>query len=607
MSDDEDLVFLSTQMQYKYEASKQQENSETISKHRSDFLKRFKNPNSEPSTGEIKKRSAKAKSRKSTNSTKRIRSMTSHVEQLFGASDGQKSDSQQSILSYFSGKKHKISEILSRLDQQRAEASPTPSLRDSRHPIPYSREEWAEITLAIKENLPHLLDATKKTLASLTHKIEQQALFDTTQTSESNLWHKSSKLPSITMTPDELKNLYDLNSDQMVPIASESSENTRIPEEICDINEDDEVPDSCSEPEILGEIRHNEEGSVEELVPLNRLNGTIDVLDSITGRDSIKGIDFGEPQAIDSDTLSDEHEIIVSSSMETPSVVNSPKKLRLVASTPTKKLNSRLNISPLKLTPPEFPDTFESDSVYATAVSQLPELKYRKRFIEVDGDVSIQEIDNDRVKIRKLESEEKLQEDEIQDSDLENNHISIIELSTLIEESEEELDTEELIQTTKSVVQVPSSPTVDQPLDFQGSVIASDCESEMSQSLVPIDREFSQMTHTQLKTVFKDLGLKPVQGKAKMVEILQNTSQIIQTQDPTQLTQQEFNQQLYDSLTKVIQNDSKWLEKINSYEPISIHQLKSWLETQNVVCEIDVLEAFCDQKGICCTNQEQKL
>ncbi|EGV64510.1 hypothetical protein CANTEDRAFT_113279 [Yamadazyma tenuis ATCC 10573] len=141
----------------------------------------------------------------------------------------------------------------------------------------------------------------------------------------------------------------------------------------------------------------------------------------------------------------------------------------------------------------------------------------------------------------------------------------------------------------RSVIQVPSSPDI-------GAVTLSQRNPS----------EFSQMSAKELRGVFKDWQLKPVKTKEKMIEILENASEIIDSQNPSQLTQTEFNEQVFQKLSEAIKNNHEWLEKINSYEPILIEKLKAWLDTETIICEPDLLEKFCDFKGICYTNKDKE-
>ncbi|WEJ97276.1 5'-flap endonuclease [Yamadazyma tenuis] len=596
------LQFLSTQIQSVYERDEARESASRKTSESISQLQHFSNATTKKQPkGTVKKTIIKPFQRsKKAPRTNKIHSLTSHVQDIFGRTPITDFSDQHSILSYFSTKKHKIQHILHTLEKDSNDAASNRNFtRNIGSVIPYNREEWAEITDAIKENLPNLSDATMRTLKTITRRIENQTSLDpdAPQIPESiSLWDQASHHPSIPLTPSDIRTLYDLNSDQMAQDTS--------------FIEEEEIPDSCSEPEIL-EITSEDIG-ISSRQPIQDIDTKINVLDSMN---SLK---FPAPQSKDdfveeevaeisseteplaeemalevlssSQSMNDQ-EVIISSSVRSSSVSSrlaTPKKSKLA-----------FNISPLKLTPPNFSSSFETDSVYATAVSSFhhtqlcnsPPKKYNTRTIEMDGEINIREVDSDHIKIRKIGQRQKsVGEDEVEDSDDDAVNISIIELSTLVEESEEESMVGQLIaKADRSVIQVPSSPDI-------GAVTLSQRNPS----------EFSQMSAKELRGVFKDWQLKPVKTKEKMIEILENASEIIDSQNPSQLTQTEFNEQVFQKLSEAIKNNHEWLEKINSYEPILIEKLKAWLDTETIICEPDLLEKFCDFKGICYTNKDKE-
>lgn len=565
---DDHLEFLSTQMQSAYEDSEIKRCQENITEERISQLQLFKvqQQKIKPIERKIVKTNKKVKRR----TGKRIKTLTSHVDELFGKHLRDPSpDKQLSVVEYFSGKKRKVKEILDKLESNKfptQDQTSTTRLKGYNCKLPYSKEEWENILRAIKENLPNLSNSATKSLKSITERIEFENLQKPT-----GLWDQASRQPSEVYDDSDLKLLYDLNSDQMKLDLTQN-----------DVEEENEISDSSSEPELL------EYNILAQKNPISKINvpQSFNTFPPAFGDDKDKEI------------------IICSSSDNSPikSSFATPKKLRPhTFETPTKKTQESINRSPqftsqINLTPPNFSLNFDTQqSVYATASSQFYVEKdnspqYKTKVIELKGDLRIIDKTTKSYKIKKIgERLEPRSEEVINDSEDENNEneISIIEISTLIN------DDNDINEYNDSIIQVPSSPGIEIP------------KTTMSiQPRTDDDNEFSKLSNTQLRDIFKTLGIKPVKSKNAMIEILKNLDHFI-GENSISLSQIEFNDHLFNKLKETIKSNDFWYEKVITYEPISILELKEWLNSQNFNVEIDLLEKFCDNQGICTTNQEQ--
>lgn len=692
------LFFASTQMQLAYEESERIEQEAAQQNQYRSQLKKFNSQDSRSQTGVNVKIVEKKITKKNKNNVQRtrgpkknrIKSLSAHVEKVFGLKQQPESinkDSQQSILRYFSGKKRKVNEILNQLGSCNEDSDAFEISRDHHHSsiratnakFPYNREEWVEIIDTIKENLPNLSNATKRTLSDLTHRIEEDQMFtqskieECTQSGQSNLWENSSYHPSTQLTANDIKSLYDLNSDQM----QLENINTEV-HSFESIKEKDEeiIDDSCSEPELIdtqflnkkqklnlnSEIDNLEDSeheddykSPKEIIELASSESD----DAISDRENIRGagslsvqeiddiasldhkefkeleLDKTQPHEVTSSMNSSQDVVMSSSVASSPikSAVSTPRRsksktenlLRKLLETPTRGKDSNhadnFNISPLKLTPPQFSSSLDTN--YATASSQFPKdlshthrqtfmnpddhKKYHTRVIEVSSDIDFKDTVCDDYKIRKIGKKSRYSnEDEVLASDNDENDISIIEISSLMDDNNPKPIETNLNnwEGNSSILQVPSSPNakaISTTQDNEDVFGSKKTESVGKTS----GSEFNLLSAGELKNLLKEWGLKPAKSKAKMVEILTNTNRIIESENPTQLSQIEFTGEMFQKLTEKIKNNKNWLEKINSFEPIVIVNLQRWLESEGFNCELALLQHYCDNLGICYTYRRE--
>ncbi|KAK6464174.1 structure-specific endonuclease subunit SLX4 [Scheffersomyces coipomensis] len=192
------------------------------------------------------------------------------------------------------------------------------------------------------------------------------------------------------------------------------------------------------------------------------------------------------------------------------------------------------------------------------------------------------------------------------EDDEDDKEISIVEITRVVEDLSDKTNT--------SILQVPSSPSKEM---FSSQEIRNFLAEEEDESGGSID--FSKFTTTQLKEQFKEWGLKPVRGRDKMISILTEASKLTinsQTTDSTCATRttsiknatttttiSATQQTMYEKLNEIIKSNDYWYEKIISYEPLILEDMQKWLESIGYKLEYDFLQKYCDEGGICCTNQ----
>lgn len=257
-----------------------------------------------------------------------------------------------------------------------------------------------------------------------------------------------------------------------------------------------------------------------------------------------------------------------------------------------------------------------SSSVYSTALTNfartetslaIPKKRYHTSIVEILGEIElIEDIpeNSENVKIRKIGTRIEPpidSEDEIADSEEEskpNTSISIIEISREI------VNNEDLQKGNTSIMQVPSSPRNQFGAILDSDFLKSDEHEfrEASEGKAEAEAEefdtFSKMTATQLKESFIKLGLKPVKGKVKMVQVLNELSQHVDLSQK-EVDSEDFQRNINNKINERIQGNGYWYEKVLSFEPIILSDLQKWLEEDGgILLDSDILERYCDIMGI---------
>ncbi|ODV78378.1 uncharacterized protein CANTADRAFT_26505 [Suhomyces tanzawaensis NRRL Y-17324] len=218
---DEQLYFISTQMQARHEETVDQENQQHFTNSKLEFLRSFKNedelitilesitpspiPAKPKSKSSSKPKTPRLKAAKSTKN----QSMNSLVRNHY-----------TDRLSYFSGDQRKIDDFLKGIKNTRdlSKINKTSLLL-------YTRGEWTYILRNIKMKFPDLSSGRKMNLKAITSKINGMKEADT----GNSLWEKASR--SCSMTEEDFRWLYDLSDEQM--------NGTFVEEEYCEDSQDD--------------------------------------------------------------------------------------------------------------------------------------------------------------------------------------------------------------------------------------------------------------------------------------------------------------------------------------------------------------------------------
>ncbi|KAG7664444.1 RLF2 [[Candida] subhashii] len=220
--------------------------------------------------------------------------------------------------------------------------------------------------------------------------------------------------------------------------------------------------------------------------------------------------------------------------------------------------------------------------------TQIPRKAMRTTVVEVSGALKINDFDNHEIRLRKV-SERKKKRVEVEEEEMvpdsegsdDGGDVSIIEITRPVESDDDEEDDDER---EVSILQVPASPGM---------------EPQASSNL-----DIHLLTATELRNRFKTWGIKTVQGKDRMLEIITNINKLISPENiATYTTQSEFQSCIFHKLDELIREDQSWYDKILSFEPVRIQDLQNWLYNINQYeLEYDLIRSYCDYSNITTTN-----
>ncbi|ODQ80119.1 hypothetical protein BABINDRAFT_35812 [Babjeviella inositovora NRRL Y-12698] len=114
--------------------------------------------------------------------------------------------------------------------------------------------------------------------------------------------------------------------------------------------------------------------------------------------------------------------------------------------------------------------------------------------------------------------------------------------------------------------------------------------------------DFSSMTTKALKEKLKEWGLKPMQSRDKIIDVLNHTRKLLNHEHLSQISQKAVRTQIYNKISGMLLADTKFFERVISFEPIKIDELRGYLQTQGVTVAEDIVRGFCDRNGICYTG-----
>ncbi|KAK6203443.1 uncharacterized protein RJT21DRAFT_113342 [Scheffersomyces amazonensis] len=342
-------------------------------------------------------------------------------------------------------------------------------------------------------------------------------------------------------------------------------------------------------------------------------------------------------------------QVISSSTGKSPSVPSSPpqhkRKIIEVSpfKTPTKRaklLNNAMspNVSPIKMIPissettPEhtLPNNADEEiiisdveSIYSSARSTI----YSNQLQEQASPLKRRHYRDTSKKQLHTTRHEVKHQIPIRDFEDKDNHIwlkkvgvkenQVIDIEEIIPDSEDDEEPQEvsIIEITKavdepdrsnaSILQVPSSPSGELFSSQEIRKFLADQEDEAV--------DFNTFTTSQLMEQLKDWGMKPIRGRDQMIQILTeankltiNSQTTAETTTSTRMPSIKISptqQIMYENLSGIIKSNEYWYEKIISFEPLILPEMKDWLESIGYKLEFDFLQKYCDENGICCTNQ----
>lgn len=141
--------------------------------------------------------------------------------------------------------------------------------------------------------------------------------------------------------------------------------------------------------------------------------------------------------------------------------------------------------------------------------------------------------------------------------------------------------------------------------DFQSFCLV---DLELNNSPNKLAKEISTITNSlesqslqELRQSIKTIGLKPSRSKSKMLASLDAASQLLDNAT----NEEQKRQEIYDHLTSIAQSCPLLLEKIYTFQPISIDDLLSPLiDVNSFVDQIDesTIREWADIQGICLRN-----
>lgn len=129
----------------------------------------------------------------------------------------------------------------------------------------------------------------------------------------------------------------------------------------------------------------------------------------------------------------------------------------------------------------------------------------------------------------------------------------------------------------------------------------NDSPTKIAKENLTITNSLESQSLQELRQSIKTIGLKPSRSKSKMLASLDAASQLLDNAT----NEQQKRQEIYDHLTSIAQSCPSLLEKIYTFQPISIDDLLSPLiDVNSFVDKIDesTIREWADIQGICLRN-----
>lgn len=506
------------------------------------------------------------------------------------------------VLRLLSGKKRKVNEIISKLEQ--IEANSQHSEPDSGSPkMVYTRSEWYSLMKIIRVNFPNLSKPSRLSLLRI-NAIYEQSLSQASQ--NTSLWAEASTLPEARLSEQDLRWLYDLGESDGFELRLigdfSQSEAFTLSQIVRDHQNEvgmtqltkDGTPISTPSKNRVIEVP----SSSPRTLPVKLSPGKLASLKSL-GR-CLKRF---EPQV---DVMT--------------SMVERPRALKrfstVLDSTAGSTQANDENTQTTFMTPEnDFSDSFKATEVnqlenldldassgafYSTARSTQPVLKTTKYEFKgrlKDGYTSPLKGIEARVEYKKRARNENVIPDSESDDD---QDISVIEITKVVPSNEQNKDANEDV----SEIQVPSSPP--ETLFHENLILPQDPVPEYS-SLI------SKLSLATLKILIDKWEIRGTRTKRQMVKLIETILHLllqdgkgkydltIDREKDTTEQANELNEKLSslplkpihaalcDNITKVVKEDRHLYETILTYQPISLEKLSLMLEKRNMCLDVDTL------------------
>ncbi|KAF3994561.1 hypothetical protein FT663_01361 [Candidozyma haemuli var. vulneris] len=248
------LYFASTQIQSRHEDLERKERS--LSK-----LQKFKNESpTQHKTSEMtmNKPRKKAKPKKPTLKTKKpptsSLSLNSFVKEMF---KNKKTPDPSSILDYFAGDAGKVDEFLQKVETASGLVTNGTQLSDVSSFV-HSKKEWEGLLKSIRLRFPDLSKKNQRTLSKISQQLKSLRQPSVSSTDESqSIWSKASRQPSDDLTTEDVKWLYDLDSEKVNEIDTSALHLTE--------DEDEEKPFYLTLSQAMNDPKSTESDEEDEI------------------------------------------------------------------------------------------------------------------------------------------------------------------------------------------------------------------------------------------------------------------------------------------------------------------------------------------------------
>lgn len=522
----------------------------------------------------------------------------------------------------------------------------------------FTKTDWLYIMQNIKLKCPDLNAKGKKSLKNILKKIN---IFEEEASVPDSIWSEASSYPENKLSDEDLKWLYDLDEEQMVNNSSVIEDDWHEKQndspfvltlsQALNNSSSDIISDSESEFEILrgnknrNLITQNGFESNSYTQPYKSNYGNKLVKDSIGSIGSLQFKDsFSDlsPHKKAKVLILQSFEEEISSPKATPNnlpfVVPGSKNSDKSTYEEHNGVGSKEEIIILSdsgsvnsIKKPEEVIISDSENEIVSSIPQVNHDNRKRRLlrttrVEVLKNLNLSNFEdtskNVGIKYIGTKTITIDSENEVEDSEGEDdNSLSIIEITREVDTTDMliDLNSDKDQQKNTSLVQVPSSPEIsseqkdkysdilnfDFDLDNGLTSETQDPNSQQIANTYMTDSEyytplihFNDESQTSQNTLENDPDTQDPAEQGLSYSHLDFKKSQTKTQKNTQQIEQE-----YDALTKTLKHSHYWFEKIISFEPLFLDELKDWLNCNDKsTWDKPSLEKYCEKYGITYSN-----